>query len=189
MKKTVILLLILSIGVSLWWCSIKQNTENEKLLKKISNLEQQLDEKEKISTKKDNIDIKPITEKKIVEKIKTEPKDSKNNNSLWKYYIDDNSVLCKDCLFPWIAKLVDVDIESFKVLNWWYYAKDKNNSFWLGAKIWNTDQESFIALSEFYAKDSKNVFFETYIVNWIDPDSTEITSKFVASDKSSLFIC
>lgn len=166
MRKVLFLLSVLIMSLSSAGCGLWQNSENEELLEKLSDLEEQLEENVLVE---DSIEISGIT--------------------VWKYILNSDGIFCRDCQYPGDSHMKDADSSTFKILDKWFYAKDKNNAYWLDVKIDDVNIASFTDLTENYAKDDFSVFFHSDTIIWAEPNSIVIKSQYIAEDNLNLYLC
>jgi len=111
-----------------------------------------------------------------------------NEENHEQYFKDKNNVYFNEFAFE---VLDGVDLDSFELLNSYYYAKDKNNVYFKKETIEKLDADTFEIMDYDLAKDKNNV----YILRWddqkiaegIDPNTFEVIKHPYYKDKNHVF--
>ncbi len=82
---------------------------------------------------------------------------------------------------------LNVDKETFVVLDKETYAKDKDNVYFKGGQIKNADPETFEIINHGYSKDKNYVFIDYYKIFKADPKTFELIKFPYSKDKSKIF--
>ena len=84
------------------------------------------------------------------------------------------------------AKRLDVDEDSFEVLEGWH-AKDKDQVFFKGRYICNADPATFEVLGEYYGKDKSHVFYWNDLIAGANPATFKVLTLFTGRDDKHVF--
>jgi len=104
------------------------------------------------------------------------------------YLKADNRVFA---IFETVSEILWVDIDTFQVFEWWYYAKDKNYIYNHFGKIidW-VDLKTFGLFNKrrfSFARDKYNVYYWWEKLDWADPKTFEYLWDNYAKDKNYVY--
>lgn len=120
--------------------------------------------------------------------------DYKTFKVLWTYHIQDKNWIYYlrwlENNWFWIYNKINVDLNSFKPLNYWFW-KDKNN-YYFGNKKLNVDYNSFVILWKNYTKDKNWIYYKNWQYGWkrisTDFKYFKILSDYYAKDSKNIYI-
>lgn len=84
-------------------------------------------------------------------------------------------------------KELEVDNESFVVLENETYAKDRNNVYLKGGQIKNADPKTFEIVDHGYSKDKNYVYIDYYKIYKADPKTFELVKFPYSKDKNTIY--
>ncbi len=84
-------------------------------------------------------------------------------------------------------KELQVDNESFVVLENETYAKDRSNVYLKGEKIKNADPITFETIDQGYSKDKNYVYIDYYKIYKANPETFEILKPPYSKDKNTIY--
>ncbi len=87
-----------------------------------------------------------------------------------------------------VSPIIGADSKTFITIDG-YYGKDKNNVYFYGVEIKDSDSETFVGLGidVQYAKDIKNVYHREKLIEDADPETFKIVNRQYTKDKNNVY--
>src|SRR5699024_2661966 len=97
------------------------------------------------------------------------------------YYIIRNEAVGKE------LKPINADAETFEILDYERYAKDKKFVFYNGVELVGADAKTFVALDKFYGKDKNIAWYAEDPIKGSESESFQIINAYYSRDANDVY--